>query len=91
MKTIIYYFTGTGNSLAAAKKIAAATGDCKLIPIALLQKTSGDIVPVAERVGIVCPVYFSGLPLMVAECAGRLDPAAGPRGGRRVRQTAPSS
>jgi flavodoxin len=26
MKTIIYYFTGTGNSLAAAKKIAASLG-----------------------------------------------------------------
>ena len=77
MKTIIYYFTGTGNSLAAAKKIAAALGDCQLVPIASLAKTSGDIVPQAERVGIICPVYFSGLPLMVASFAARLDPAAG--------------
>ena len=76
MKTIIYYFTGTGNSLAAAKKIAAALGDCELVPIALLGKSSGDIVPPADRVGIVCPVYFSGLPLMVASFAGRLDHAA---------------
>ena len=76
MKTIIYYFTGTGNSLAAAKKIAAATGDCELVPIASLEKTGGDIVPQAERVGIVCPVYFSGIPLMVASFTGRLDPAA---------------
>jgi ferredoxin len=75
VKTIIYYFTGTGNSLAVAKKIAAATGDCELVPIASLAKTGGDIVPQAERVGIVCPVYFSGLPLMVAEWAGHLDPA----------------
>ncbi|MFA5267213.1 MAG: EFR1 family ferrodoxin [Methanoregula sp.] len=76
MKTIIYYFTGTGNSLAAAKKIAAATVDCELVPIASLMETSGDIVPQAERVGIVCPVYFSGLPLMVTSFAGRLDAAA---------------
>ena len=73
MKTIIYYFTGTGNSLAAAKKIAAALGDCELVPIALLQKTAGDITPQAERVGIICPVYFSGLPVMVAEFAARLE------------------
>ena len=73
MKTIIYYFTGTGNSLAAAKKIAAALGDCELVPIASLQMTNGDIVPQAERIGIVCPLYFSGLPLMVAAFAGRLD------------------
>ncbi len=78
MKTIIYYFTGTGNSLAAARKVAAATGDCELIPIALLRETRGAIVPQAERVGIVCPVYFFGLPLMVAEWAARLDPAAAP-------------
>jgi ferredoxin len=73
MKTIIYYFTGTGNSLAAAKKIAAVLGDCELVPVASLQKIKGDIVPQAERVGIICPVYFTGLPLMVAGCAGRLD------------------
>jgi len=76
VKSIIYYFTGTGNSLAAAKKIAASLGDCELVPIASLQKTNGNIVPPAERVGIVCPVYFSGLPAMVATFAGRMDPAA---------------
>ena len=73
MKTIIYYFTGTGNSLAAAKKIAASLGDCELVPIASLQKITGDITPPAERVGILCPVYFSGLPSMVALFAGHLD------------------
>jgi len=76
VKTIIYYFTGTGNSLAAAKKIAAALDDCELVPIASLQKTRGDIVPKAERIGIVCPVYFSGVPAMVASVTMRLDPAA---------------
>jgi ferredoxin/flavodoxin len=73
MKTIIYYFTGTGNSLAAAKKIAAALKDCEIVPIASLAKIVGDIVPQADRVGIVCPVYFSGLPVMVDQFAGRLD------------------
>jgi ferredoxin len=73
LKTICYYFTGTGNSLAVARKIAVALGDCELIPIASLMDTPGDIVPQADRVGIVCPLYFSGLPLMVAEFAGRLD------------------
>nr|WP_321353045.1 EFR1 family ferrodoxin [uncultured Methanoregula sp.] len=76
MKTIIYYFTGTGNSLDAAKKIAAGLGDCELVPIASFRETAGDIVAAADRVGIVCPVYFSGLPLMVASFAGRLDHAA---------------
>jgi flavodoxin len=59
MKTIIYYFTGTGNSLIVARKIAAVLGDCELIPFASQRTTRADIVPHAERVGIVCPVYFS--------------------------------
>jgi Pyruvate/2-oxoacid:ferredoxin oxidoreductase delta subunit len=73
MKTIIYYFTGTGNSLAAAKKIAAVLGDCELVPIASLKDTTGDIVPAADRVGIIAPVYDFGLPAIVAEFLKRLD------------------
>jgi ferredoxin len=73
MKTVIYYFTGTGNSLAAAKKIAADLGDCELVPIATLADTTGDIVPSAGRIGIVCPVYDMGLPVIVAEFAQRLS------------------
>ncbi|MFA7562671.1 MAG: EFR1 family ferrodoxin [Methanoculleus sp.] len=73
MKTIIYYFTGTGNSLAAAKKITASLGETRLIPIASLADTPAPITPAAERVGIVCPVYDFGLPVMVAGFAERLD------------------
>lgn len=73
MKTVIYYFTGTGNSLAVAKQIAAALGECTLVSVASLKDSPGTIIPDAERVGIVCPVYFSGLPVMVAEVAGWLD------------------
>ncbi|MEI6293853.1 MAG: EFR1 family ferrodoxin [Methanomicrobiales archaeon] len=73
MKTVIYYFSGTGNSLSVAKKIAAALGNCDVVPIASLKDTPEIITPAAERVGIVCPVYFSGLPLMVAGFAGRVN------------------
>ncbi len=73
MKTVIYYFSGTGNSLAVAKKIASALEDCEVVPIASMKDKQGIITPVAERIGVVCPVYFSGLPLMVAEFAGRLN------------------
>jgi ferredoxin len=78
MKTIIYYFTGTGNSLAAAKKIAAALKDCELVPIASLRGTPGRVVPAADRVGIVSPVYDAGLPVIVKEFAERLDVGAVP-------------
>lgn len=73
MKTIIYYFTGTGNSLAAAWSICGHIGDCELVSIASLVNTPGTIIPPADRVGIVCPVYDLGLPSIVAEFARRLD------------------
>lgn len=73
MKTSIYYFTGTGNSLAAARQIAAVLGDCGLVPIASLAGTAGPAAPLADRVGIVCPVYDAGLPRIVAEFAEQLD------------------
>ncbi len=73
MKSIIYYFTGTGNSLAAAKKIAGALGDCDIVPVASFADTTGPVVPDAERIGLVCPVYFAGLPAMAASFAERLD------------------
>ncbi|MCK9317766.1 EFR1 family ferrodoxin [Methanoculleus sp.] len=73
MKTIIYYFTGTGNSLAAAKKIAGALGDCDIVPVASFADTPGPVASGANRVGLVCPVYFSGLPAMAASFAERLD------------------
>jgi ferredoxin len=73
MKTIIYYFTGTGNSLAAARIISARLGDCELVSIPTLAGSLAKIVPAADRVGIVCPVYVFGLPSIVAEFAERLD------------------
>ena len=45
MKTVIYYFTGTGNSLAAARKIAGALGETELVPIASLADTPGAVTP----------------------------------------------
>jgi ferredoxin len=73
MKTLLYYFTGTGNSLAVAEGLCKRLGDCELVPIATAVKASGLISPAADRVGIIAPVYFSGLPSIVAEFGRRLD------------------
>jgi ferredoxin len=73
MKTIIYYFTGTGNSLVAAKSICTHLGDCELVSIASLSAAQGVINAGTDRVGIVCPVYDLGLPSIVAEFVQRLD------------------
>lgn len=71
---VIYYFTGTGNSLALAKKVADRIGDCDLKPIpeALNEmRESGratiETESALERVGVVFPVYYLGLPAILHE------------------------
>ncbi len=76
MATIIYYFSGTGNSLAAARGIARRTNGT-LIPIASVVGNKA-IRPNADIVGIVFPVYHasfgeSGIPLIVRRFVGTLE------------------
>lgn len=63
MSNVIYYFSGTGNSLAVARKIAEKLGDTKLIKIQADQEEL-DTTPY-ERVGIVFPVYYYHMPVFV--------------------------
>ncbi len=65
MKTVMYYFSGTGNSLALARDLAAQLGDARVIPIAGTLISGWD--EQADTVGIVFPVYMFGLPLIVAD------------------------
>ncbi|HMK16084.1 MAG TPA: EFR1 family ferrodoxin [Methanomicrobiales archaeon] len=73
MKTVLYYFTGTGNSLAVARGLCRGLGDCTPVSISGVPGAPGSITPDAGRVGIITPVYFFGLPSLVAILAGRLD------------------
>ncbi len=72
MRTTLYYFTGTGNSLACARAIAQGLGEADLVPIAALRGQARVGVP-TERIGIACPVYFYSLPLLVREFIPRLE------------------
>lgn len=72
MKTTIYYFSGTGNSLIAAKRIAEKVGDCELVPIAKVWKQE-NIKPQTENVGFVSPMYFGSLPLIVRNFVKKLE------------------
>lgn len=64
MGNVIYYFTGTGNSLQLAEDIAAELGDCRIINIADAVRENSEITAfvTAERIGFIFPVYFYGLP-----------------------------
>jgi ferredoxin/flavodoxin len=67
--SIIFYFSGTGNSLQIAEDIADGLGDTELIPIGDFDLNTE---VASKRVGIVFPVYFWGLPRILAEFADRV-------------------
>lgn len=71
MKSIIYYFSGTGNSLAIAKDLALELGSTEVLS---LSKQSGQtqLSQDVDFVGLVYPVYALGPPLMVVDFLSRL-------------------
>lgn len=63
--TKIYYFSGTGNSLWSAKKIAMGVGDaCELYNIGA-EAQKDEIIIEADAVVLVFPSYAYGMPLIV--------------------------
>ena len=60
MKTILYYFSGTGNTLMLARLLAQELDNTEIINIASCNDS--DKVPEADAVGILFPVYAFGLP-----------------------------
>jgi ferredoxin len=63
--TKIYYFSGTGNSLWSAKKIAQLIGSCELYNIGV-EAQKKEIILEAEAIVLIFPSYAYGLPLIVS-------------------------
>lgn len=72
MKTTIYYFSATGNSLHVAKMIAGKLGECELISMPALRHDRS-IVADAELVGFVFPMHYFGLPPVVRQFFEKLN------------------
>lgn len=71
MSIKIFYFSGTGNSLYAAKMLASKLGDAEVIPIANINE---DIdISSCDKIGIVFPVYAWGPPRIVTKFAETID------------------
>ena len=67
MKTGIYYFSATGNSLTTAKLLAASLdGQCDVISLAALHNKQ-DIEVDYERVGFVFPIYYGDMPYLIRD------------------------
>jgi flavodoxin len=78
---MIFYFTGTGNSLYAANHIAEAQGE-RLVSIAKLMSRKEDAyhfeMGEKELLGFAFPVFAWGPPKMVLDFIGKLDVAGKP-------------
>ena len=73
MKTTLYYFTGTGNSLWAARELTRHIPDAELVPMARLIQKGGTITAPEGRIGFIFPVYIGGPPLMVSDFAEKIN------------------
>lgn len=71
MKNRIYFFSGTGNSLKVAKDIARELADCEIV--AIHKGMDMEIPKGYQRIGFVFPVYYFGLPEMVAQFIHQAD------------------
>lgn len=60
MSTVIYYYTGTGNSLWTARALAEKLCDTELVPMPLMNNGSNG--GTADSVGLVFPVHIWGVP-----------------------------
>lgn len=75
MSTTLYYFTGTGNCLYAARKLAAELGGAEIVNIVRLDAKPVDTA--AGRIGIIYPVYMFGMPLIVSRFLKKLSSLKG--------------
>jgi ferredoxin len=73
MKTIIYYYTGTGNSLWTARQFAREIGDAELLP--MIQPINKTKTTASEIVGLVFPVHMWGIPRQVLEFLKKMEKA----------------
>lgn len=75
MKTIIYYFTGTGNSLKVAKDLARYLENVELVRIGQ-DKLTQQLYTKADTIGFVVPTIFSGIPKLVSQFIKQLEIAS---------------
>lgn len=71
MATTLYYFSATGNSLYAAKRLQSLLADAELYSIPEMLR-SGEIVTTADKVGVIFPQHYYGLPMVVEDFARKL-------------------
>jgi ferredoxin len=72
LKTNLFYFSATGNSLILARDLAAALPEAQTFSIPQVIREELDLD--ADNIGLIFPVFYSGLPRIVVEFIRKLDP-----------------
>jgi ferredoxin/flavodoxin len=72
LKSIIYYFSATGNCLTVARDIAKILGDTELVNIADVRSEKRIDLPY-ERVGFVYPSYYVSAPPVIIKFVDKLN------------------
>jgi ferredoxin/flavodoxin len=70
-KSIIFVFSGTGNSLKVAKDIAKEFHDCEIVSMGNCKEY--DLMGGYENIGFIFPTYYRGEPRKVREFITRLN------------------
>jgi ferredoxin len=68
---IIFYFSGTGNSLKVAKMISMELGNTEIVPMG--NHKEHILVKKYDTIGFVYPVYYWGLPNVVKNFVEKID------------------
>jgi ferredoxin len=66
MSVTVFYFTGTGNSLAAARTLAGRLKDACIVPLAGIVNAGRPFQLNTDKAVFVFPVYCAGIPAIVA-------------------------
>ena len=71
MKTAIFYFSGTGNNLYVARKIAEGLGNTKVYPLKEILKEEVE-VQIFDRIIFCVPSYYSHIPNFVQKIIAKI-------------------
>lgn len=74
MSAQLFYFTGTGNTLAIAKAIASGLGDATVEPVTNADPIIGDNT---DAVGIIFPVHGWGMPKIMGDFVDKIENLSG--------------
>ena len=75
---MIFYFSGTGNSLQAARALCRAGEEPLDLALCLREGRTSFALREGEDLGIVCPVSYAGLPSVVLEFVKGLELSSPP-------------